>query len=403
MFKAKPPARRFYAPEGQAKILTTDIQFVFRGLKFEPNPRGIGSAFHRASAGIGQKGAFFKGLYKRGTMKPTYFPFTYIPKSVGKALSACFRQTSVYQISGTKIPEKMQELVKDGILDIRIPMEINGELLDKILKEYRVWINAHQGTETAFLTAMANKIPFFDENASSQIRADLKKTGKQIPPEEKPDSLFNVGLFLHMAQEFDLQKIGLDQDFMNIEAMEDNFMKNLKGEDDDDQPRARAIARKALEMETGDPGHYMTTKRINAWISLMLQDPQASGLFVTTSRAVLEHLIDIVPEMEEVICLDTIPMGDDKEKVLSNWQGGLMEILEKLATENWPAPIDDMANPPEVPGSETNIALTIYIVPNKTPHEYFADCIETDMSHSESTKTATRFKNTIIGLIEKSG
>jgi hypothetical protein len=34
----------------QAKILTTDIHEVFRGLKFEPN------------AGIGQKGIFFKGL-----------------------------------------------------------------------------------------------------------------------------------------------------------------------------------------------------------------------------------------------------------------------------------------------------------------------------------------------------
>jgi hypothetical protein len=35
----------------QAKILTTDIHRVFRGLKFEPN------------AGIGQKGTFFKGLF----------------------------------------------------------------------------------------------------------------------------------------------------------------------------------------------------------------------------------------------------------------------------------------------------------------------------------------------------
>jgi len=330
-------------------------------------------------------------------MKPTYFPFTYIPKSVGKALSACFRQTAVYQISGTKIPDEMQELSRDGILDIRIPVEVNGEFLDKILKDYRSWINTHQGTETAFLTAMAKKIPFFDESASSQIRADLKKTGKQISPQEKPDPLFNTKLFLQIAQEFDLQKKGLGRNMMDIEAMEDDFMKNLKWEDDDDH--ARAVARKVLEND--DPGHYMTTERINAWASLMLQDPQASGLFITTSRAVLEHLIDIVPEMEEVIRFDAIPMGVDEGEMPSNWQDDLMETLEKLATENWPVPIDDMASPPEVPGKEKSVSLTLYIVPNKTPYECFADCVESDVFQAESVKTDTRFKNTLISLIEK--
>jgi hypothetical protein len=332
-------------------------------------------------------------------MKPTYFPFTYIPKSVGKALAACFRQTAVYQISGTKIPKDMQELSRDGILDIRIPVEVNGEFLDKVLKDYRAWINIHQGTETAVLKTMANEIPFFDESAPSQIRADLKKTGKQIPAEEKPDPLFNAKLFLHMAQEFDLQNKELDQDLMDIEAMEDDFMKNLKWEDDNDH--ARAVARKVLEND--DPGHFMTTERINAWISLMLQDPEASGLFITTSRAVLEHLIEIVPEMEQVICLDAIPISVDEDEAFLNWQDDLMETLENLARENWPVSMDDMANHPEVPGSEEKVSLTLYIVPNKTPYEYFSGCAETDVFQAESAKTGSMFKNTLIGLLEKSG
>jgi len=332
-------------------------------------------------------------------MKPLYFPFTYIPKSAGKTLSACFRQTAVYQISGTKIPKDMQELSRNGILDIRIPVEANGKFLDNVLKDYRAWVNIHQGTETAFLAAMANKIPFFDENASSQIRADLKKIGKQIPAEEKPDPLFNAKLFLHMAQELDLQNAGLDQDLMDIDAMEDDFMKNLKWEDDDDH--ARAVVRR--QWDKNDPGHFMTTERINAWVSLMLQDPQASGLFITTSRAVLEHLIEIVSEMEQVIGLDAIPMGVDEDEAISNWQDDLMKTLEMLATENWPVSMDNMANPPEIPGSEKSVSLTLYIVPNKTPYECFSDCVGTDVFQGESAKTDTRFKNTIIGLVEKSG
>jgi len=331
-------------------------------------------------------------------MKPIYFPFTYISKSVGKALSACFRQTAVYQVSGTKIPEDMQELARNGILDIRIPLEVDGEFLDKILKDYRAWVNIHQGTETAFLASMANKIPFFDKNSSSQIRADLKKIGKQIPAEEKPDPLFTAKLFLHMAQEFDLQKKELDQDLTDIDAMEDDFMKNLKWEDDDDH--ARAVARRQRDKE--DPGHFMTTERINAWVSVMLQDPQSPGLFITTSRAVLDHLMDNVPEMVKVICLDAIPLGVDEDEALLTWQDNLMDSFEMVATENWPIPIDHIVNPPEVPKRESNVELTICMVPNKTPYECFADRVETHEFQNESEKTGTRFKNTLIGLVEES-
>jgi len=38
-----------------AKKITAGICLIFRGLFFEHNPRGIGSAFHGASAEIGQK------------------------------------------------------------------------------------------------------------------------------------------------------------------------------------------------------------------------------------------------------------------------------------------------------------------------------------------------------------
>ena len=331
-------------------------------------------------------------------MKPIYFPFTYVPESVGKALAACFRQTTVYQISGTKIPEDMQELSQEGILDIRIPVEVNAEFFDKVFKDYRDWVDIHQGTETAFLAAMASNIPFFDESASSQIRADIKKIEKQIPHEANPDPLFNAKLFLHMAQEFDLQKKELDQDLMDIENMEDDFMKNLKWEDDDDH--ARYISRKILEKY--DPGHHMTTERINAWASLMSQDSQISGLYITTSRAALEHLIEIIPEMEQVICLGAIPMGVEKNETLSNWQDGLIKTLEVLATENWPMSMDNMANPPEISGKATDVKLTIYIVPNKIPHKCFSGCVKTDAFKAGSVQTGTQFKNTLIGLVEKS-
>jgi hypothetical protein len=53
LVEIKPPARRAYAPEGKAKILTADIHLVFQGLKLEPDTE------------IGQKG-LFKKVSKEG-------------------------------------------------------------------------------------------------------------------------------------------------------------------------------------------------------------------------------------------------------------------------------------------------------------------------------------------------
>jgi len=49
----------FYSRSRHAKILTAPVKQeyigIFRGLKSEHNPRGIGFALHRASAEVGQK------------------------------------------------------------------------------------------------------------------------------------------------------------------------------------------------------------------------------------------------------------------------------------------------------------------------------------------------------------
>ena len=330
-------------------------------------------------------------------MKSIYFPFTYIPESVGQALAACFGQITVYQISSAKVPEDMQSLAKEGILDIRIPMEINGELLDKIYKDYRGWIDTHQGTEIAFLKTMAHNIPYFDENASSQIKADIKKTTRQMSAQEKPDPLFNAGLFLHMAQEYDLQNERLFRDLRDIDTMEADFLKDLKGEENDIQ--ARTLTHKAIEIK--DPGGYMTEERIAAWASFVLKDPRDFGLFITTSRAVAEHFIDIFPEINRIHWFDALFLGDERDNVWVSWRHEFMKSLELLAAHSRPDGADDMTAPPETSGTKTNISLTLYRIPEKTPRECFSRFVETHALHDDSIKTSPPFKNTIIGLIEE--
>jgi len=330
-------------------------------------------------------------------MKPLFFPFTYISKPTARALAACFAQTSVYQLATSKIPDEMRESADQGLFEIRIPVSDDGNKLDAIVKEYRTWADVHRGSEIGFLKFMADKIPYFDETASSQIRAEIKKTGEKAPSPEKPDPLVHARLFLHMAQELDLQNDRLTRDLVAVEAMEEDFMKELKGDDEEEPARAAAIN----ALETDDPGHYMTQERIESWALLMQQDPQVSGLFITSSRAVLDLLLDRMPEMEQVNRFEAVPAGVPDAEALAAWQDELIKHLENLATGPWPADVDDLADPTEVPGSESTVALTLFIAPGKTPHEFFAQCLETHALKAESKQDSPRFKNTLIGLIEK--
>jgi len=330
-------------------------------------------------------------------MKPIFFPFTYISKCTAQALAACFAQTAVYQLATSKIPDEMQESAEQGLFEVRIPVDDDGEKLDAIVKEYRTWADVHRGSEIGFLKSMADKIPYFDNTASSQIRAEIKKTGGKPPSPVKPDPLVHARLFLHMAQELDLQNDRLNRDLVAVEAMEEDFMKELKGEDEEDPARAAAIK----TLETDDPGHYMIQERMESWILLMKQDPRVSGLFITSSRAVLDLLLDRMPEMAEVTRFDAVPEGAPDVEARAAWQDDLIKYLENLATGPWPGDVDVPADPPEVPGSETTVALTLFIAPGKTPHEFFAQCLETDALKAESKQDSPRFKNTLIGLVEK--
>lgn len=293
----------------------------------------------------------------------------------------------------------MQHWGKSGILDIRIPVKYDGDKLDTIVKQYRSWANSHQGSEIAFLKSRVDEIPYFDENSTRQITADIKsKKGRQNRSQEKPDPLLNAGLFLHLAQEYDMQNLTLSQDLQAIEAIEKDFMKDLKGENQalDEE----TVLEKTLKAH--DPGHYMTKERIHAWTHLMQRDQQDSGLFVTTSRSVFESLIDSAPEAELVVVLDAIPVVGNRDEALETWQDELMKHLEMFVTHAWPAPTDDIIRVPQDPGCEINAWLSFYIVPGKTPHEFFARYVENDSLGVKDKNNGTKFKNTLLGLIEKS-
>jgi hypothetical protein len=207
-------------------------------------------------------------------MKPIYFPFTCIFDLSAEIISAIFGQIVVYRPSSKNPPEMMQELAKRGILDIQIPVKKDKNKLDAILKDYKSWLNLHLGDKqgmTAFFKTHADKIPFFDDTITAQIKADIRKKVRPEQPETKPDPLFNARIFLCIAQEFDAQNWEINQKLFMVEGLPECY-----------DPGAY-----------DDPGAYMTADRIKAWALLMQHDNQGSGLFITGSSSAFDYLIDI--------------------------------------------------------------------------------------------------------------
>ena len=341
-------------------------------------------------------------------MKPIYFPFTCISDLSAEIISAIFGQIVVYRPSNQNLSETMQKMAKKGILDIQIPVKKDENKLDAILKDYKSWLNLHLGDKqgmTGFFKTHADKIPFFDDTITAQIRADIKKKTQQKQTETKPDPLFNARIFLSIAQEFDTQNWEINQKLFMVEEMQQKLIENIKGEIDSLYiENAENNLLESCDLPEfydpgayDDPGAYMTADRIKAWSLLMQHDQQESGLFITDSSSAFEYLIDKASRAEIIAGFDSIPLQKNSVEKADKWRDNFMKQLEIIARNPWPASTDKIAGPSFAKNSDTKVSLTLAIVPGKTPHEFFAGCCGYNQPES---KEKSQFQNTLLGLVE---
>ena len=339
-------------------------------------------------------------------MKPIYFPFTCISDLSAETISAIFGQTIVYLPSSKNLPEMMQELVKREAIDIRIPVKKDESKLNAALKDYKSWLNLHLGDKrgmTAFFKTHADKIPFFDDTITAQIRADIRKKLQPKQPETKPDPLFKARIFLCIAQEFDAQNWEINQKLFMVDKMQQNLIENIKGEIDSsyienaENNLHESDEPESYEPESYDQGAYMTAERIKAWALLMQHDHHGSGLFITDSKSAFEYLIDKASQTEIIVSFDSMPLQKNSAGKADKWRDNFMKQLEIIARNPWPASTDKIAEPIFAKNSDTTISLTLAIVPGQTPHEFFAGCCGYNQPES---KEKSQFQNTLLGLVE---
>ncbi len=249
----------------------------------------------------GSKKRNYQSLKGIKTMKPLFFPFTYLREQDAGILLACFNSFSFFS---TSYREEFEIDSPDLFNDSRIdPVFMEDDELKPVvetLKEYKNWAMLNDGNPGS-LKALFRKTPYFTSDTGvANIRSEIGKrsTGKHDSkkngPYEENTFFLNALLFLKLAHENDAEKDEIELKFQSVSAEESQLFLNVRGE----------IEKNISDNVHGagpnsggnyDPGILMAGKRLCAWVDILLEKRKKINLkeplvLVTTSRGIADHI-----------------------------------------------------------------------------------------------------------------
>jgi hypothetical protein len=333
-------------------------------------------------------------------LKPIYFPFTYVPQWVAQTLVACFKQFTVYQPSGRALPSEMQSWMEANVMEVRVPVQTEDDALTRIAKEFRAFVGLHDGSKnlkTAVLWGRQGAIPCFGESAVSRIVSDLKKSSATASAEADFNPLFCAQVFLDFAQKFDRQSAELKRDLGINDRLSRELLKEISGKNEDGLPATPLNS----EIRIEDSAEYKAQDRLQAWLRLFMVDPVDSGLMVTSSPAVFNHLIEKMPAAQKVIQSEVVPVTEANDGSAVLWRDSILKQVQQLLDNRQAAAKISFVAPPLPQDRRSNVRLTLYLVAGQSAADIFArffddQNVEPFRHHQNDEAT-----NTLIGLISR--
>ncbi len=336
---------------------------------------------------------------RQGPMKPIFFPSTYVSECVAQALDACFGQFIVYQPMSEKIPNQMVPWLEKGILDVRVPVKNDQDELKTLVLNYLSWADLHidgSGLKFPFLKTRTDAIPFFNAPLTSQVVADIKKQICGKPGTQGPEPLLTARLFLYLAQEFDRQNQEVVQDLKRHHQQEQELLRKLKMEDD-----VLSAEFQVKEAQLPDnSSDFMAKDRLEAWTRILLADPYASGLFITSAPAVFQELLDKTTTAEKLLDFECLPLCSDPPPDFISWRQKLTAELAQIIGDERPPTAFRLPDIPDCPCDGQTISLRIFLAMGENPRDFFTRCSDLKPSGREIPGASGNIKNTLFGLIE---
>ncbi|MEW6259639.1 MAG: hypothetical protein AB1547_06990 [Thermodesulfobacteriota bacterium] len=278
------------------------------------------------------------------------FPFTWISEDRARELSAWFGSPLMLLQTTGRTPEDIIRLERQGYVWPKCPVSGMDEALQQRIEVCNRWMEAHpRQQDTAFLKAAAH-LPQSDAEAmSAHIRGEILRYGRQEPVAARTDPLLDSLVFLCLAEELDRQQAAVEAELKRVEHLETSVFRKLIGEDTDIDELPPGGPFGISEGDT-EPDHPV--ERLRAWTLLALQEPDLPDIWLTTSRLVMEALIEAIPEIGSTKV--TLSGQENPEKA--------SEVFCRLLGTN------DFARWMPNPG-KPSMSLDAYVVDGRSPRD----------------------------------
>ncbi|WP_372682845.1 hypothetical protein [Desulfosarcina sp.] len=335
------------------------------------------------------------------TLTPAYMPFTYLSESTARILSALLGPVVVYQPLESTIPEGMGALALRDLVEIRKPITRADDRLCAALAEFTDWARMNPGKSTpgtGYVSQRQGEIPFFDETAVNRIRSDINRyrpsDGLADHETRKTEAEFSARLFLALAQENDLATDRLDDDLNQFKSLENVFLDTLKDADEvgfDRQASGAAIWR-------DDPGAALTGTRIRAWATLAAADAVPPELLVTTSRAVIDNLLETHADALRLDRLADIRLPFPPAGTAPVLSGVLADLANRESLES--ADLSSIASPADDAVAARTVTVTLFGAVNRTPATVLRRLAPAALAPHEENNQPKSVRHTLIVLVE---
>ncbi len=222
------------------------------------------------------------------------FPFTWMAEDRARELSAWFGSPLMLLQTTGRLREDIARLERQGWVSPNCPVAEMEEVLQQRIEACKKWMEAHpRQQDMAFLKAAAY-VSSDAEAMSAHIRGEILRYGRQESEASMKDPLLDALVFLHLAEELDRQKAAVEAELKRVEHLEASVFRKLIGEDPDpdELPMSGFPGVTAGDTEPDHP-----EERLRAWALLALQEPELPNVWLTTSRLVMESLIEAVPDI----------------------------------------------------------------------------------------------------------
>ena len=326
-----------------------------------------------------------------------YMPFTHIEEPLFRMLSGAFGAISIYSPAQVLVSEDMRKWAQRDLLKIRHPAGVEGDQLIALVREFKAWAEIHQGgisDMAGFFESRPERFAMMEETNPSQIRHQVRHYGEP-PDRETADPIIDAALFLSLAQELDNQQYAMDREMDAVKVLERQMMQQLSGDGVEEARDAEAVAQKTpLSSLDQALSPQLIPQRVRAWSLLALESGHTPWLYITPSRSVIDHILDLFPDGVEIynqpmVSLENRPMVPPSR---------MREMVQAMALD--PDSEADVApSDPGEPLPESHLRLIIYRLTDLAPRAFLQTIGGQDTAAERAGRQTNGQALTMIGLV----